>query len=184
MLLLCLELSDILWPSRCLALAPHTCTSCFSMAGEVIPPPYVITADNKGGLIVVTGAAVLAFVWSCFLIRVWLRMQSGEWRSDGECLFYPTACETCTKFVHLDWWLAAATLLDTVQSGIIFHLANLGLGASQDGVPLSQLERLGRVRTFMLNPVPRSFEMPRQGVGSLPLCSHYSCNARANFHAK
>ena len=53
------------------------------MAGEVIPPPYVITADDKRGLIVVTGAAVLAFVWSCFLIRVWLRWQSREWRSDG-----------------------------------------------------------------------------------------------------
>ncbi|KAI4690978.1 uncharacterized protein J4E88_002452 [Alternaria novae-zelandiae] len=94
------------------------------MAGEVIPPPYVISADDKRGLIVVTGAAVLAFVWSCFLIRVWLRLQSREWRSD-------------------DWWLAIATLLDTVQSGIIFHLVNLGLGASQVGVPLSQLQQLG-----------------------------------------
>ncbi|KAG9189657.1 hypothetical protein G6011_06525 [Alternaria panax] len=94
------------------------------MAGEVIPPPYVITADDKRGLIVVTGAAVLAFVWSCFLIRVWLRLQSREWRSD-------------------DWWLAAATLLDTVQSGIVFHLVNLGLGASQAGIPLSQLQQLG-----------------------------------------
>ncbi|RAQ99963.1 hypothetical protein DDE82_007758 [Stemphylium lycopersici] len=52
------------------------------MAAEVIPPPYVITAHDKRGLIVVTGAAVLAFVWSCFLIRVWLRWQSREWRSD------------------------------------------------------------------------------------------------------
>ncbi|CAN9266770.1 unnamed protein product [Alternaria sp. RS040] len=94
------------------------------MAGEVIPPPYVITADDKRGLIVVTGAAVLAFVWSCFLIRVWLRWQSREWRSD-------------------DWWLTAATLLDTVQSGIIFHLVELGLGASQAGVPISQLQQLG-----------------------------------------
>ncbi|KAL1796386.1 hypothetical protein ACET3X_004926 [Alternaria dauci] len=94
------------------------------MAGEVIPPPYVITADDKRGLIVVTGAAVLAFVWSCFLIRVWLRWQSREWRSD-------------------DWWLTAATLLDTVQSGIIFHLVNLGLGASLAGIPISQLQQLG-----------------------------------------
>ncbi|CAN9332963.1 unnamed protein product [Alternaria alternata] len=66
------------------------------MAGEVIPPPYVITADDKRGLIVVT-----------------------------------------------DWWLTAATLLDTVQSGIIFHLVELGLGASQAGVPISQLQQLG-----------------------------------------
>jgi hypothetical protein len=60
----------------------------------------------------------------------------------------PTTCKTCTESVRLDWWLAIATLLNTVQSGIIFHLVNLGLGASQDGVPLSQLERLGKVRRF------------------------------------
>jgi hypothetical protein len=82
------ELPDTLWPSRRLALAHLSHISCLSMAGEVISPPYVITADDKRGLIVVTGAAVLAFVWSCFLIRVWLRMQSREWRSDGECFLY------------------------------------------------------------------------------------------------
>lgn len=54
------------------------------MAGQVIPPPYVITAHDKRGLIVVTGASVLAFVWCCSLIRVWLRWQLKEWRSDGE----------------------------------------------------------------------------------------------------
>jgi hypothetical protein len=59
-----------------------------SMAGEVIPPPYVITANDKRGLIVVTGASVLAFVWCCSLIRVWLRWRLKEWRSDGEfCRF-------------------------------------------------------------------------------------------------
>jgi hypothetical protein len=58
----------------------------------------------------------------------------------------PTACKTCIESVRLDWWLAIATLLNTVQSGIILHLVNLGLGASQDGIPSSQLERLGKVR--------------------------------------
>ncbi|EUC42474.1 hypothetical protein COCMIDRAFT_28909 [Bipolaris oryzae ATCC 44560] len=95
------------------------------MAGDVIPPPYVITANDKRGLIVVTGASVLAFVWCCSLIRVWLRWRLKEWRSD-------------------DWWLAAATLLDTVQTGIILHLVTLGLGASQDNIPLPQLEQLGK----------------------------------------
>lgn len=57
----------------------------------MIPPPYVITADDKRGLLVVTGAAVLAFVWCCFLIRLWLRFQTREWRSD-------------------DWLLAIATV--------------------------------------------------------------------------
>lgn len=117
------------------------------MAGEVIPPPYVISADDKRGLIVVTGAAVLAFVWSCFLIRVWLRLQSREWRSDGKCPRVGLYSELrhCADGVCADWWLAIATLLDTVQSGIIFHLVNLGLGASQVGVPLSQLQQLGNV---------------------------------------
>lgn len=54
------------------------------MAGDVVPPPYVITANDKRGLIVVTGASVLAFVWCCSLIRVWLRWRLKEWRSDGE----------------------------------------------------------------------------------------------------
>lgn len=84
----------ILWLSPRHAVACR-CLICSLMAAEVIPPPYVITAHDKRGLIVVTGAAVLAFVWSCFLIRVWLRWQSREWRSDGE---YFTACESaCTE---------------------------------------------------------------------------------------
>lgn len=94
-------------------------------AGEVIPPPYVITANDKRGLIVVTGASVLAFVWSCSLIRLWLRWQLKQWRWD-------------------DWWLSAATVLDTVQTAIILHLVTLGLGAPQDNMSLAQRERLGR----------------------------------------
>ena len=137
------------------------------MAGEVIPPPYVITADDKRGLIVVSGAAVLAFVWSCFLIRVWLRMQSREWRSDGECLVYRTVRKTSTESIRLDWWLASATLLDTIQSAIIFHLVNLGLGASQAGVLLSQLEKLGRVCSFKLQAFSAILRDWRQGIGSL-----------------
>ncbi|KAH7374250.1 hypothetical protein BKA66DRAFT_468079 [Pyrenochaeta sp. MPI-SDFR-AT-0127] len=95
------------------------------MATEVIPPKYVITADDKRGLIVVTVAVVLSFVLTCFLIRLWLRLQTRDWKSD-------------------DWWLAAATLLHTAQSGVLIHLVDLGLGASQEGIPSSQLERLGR----------------------------------------
>lgn len=61
------------------------------MANEVVPPPYVITADDKRGLIVVTVALVLAFVYVCFLIRVWLRIQTRDWKPD-------------------DWLLAIATV--------------------------------------------------------------------------
>lgn len=50
----------------------------------MIAPPYVITATDKRGLIVVTGVSVLAFVWSCSLIRLWLRWQLKQWRWDGE----------------------------------------------------------------------------------------------------
>ncbi|KAL5115359.1 hypothetical protein ACEQ8H_006735 [Pleosporales sp. CAS-2024a] len=101
------------------------------MAATAIPPPYFITADDKRGLIVVTVALVLAFVWLCSLIRVWLRWKARHWTVD-------------------DWLLAAATLLiapkvvDTAQSAVILHLVNLGLGAAQDGLPKSQLEQIGK----------------------------------------
>jgi hypothetical protein len=61
------------------------------MAAGVIPPPFFITADDKRGLIVVTVALVLAFVWTCSLIRIWLRYQARDWRAD-------------------DWWLSIATV--------------------------------------------------------------------------
>jgi len=61
------------------------------MAGDVIPAPFKITNDDKRGLIVVTAGCTLAFVWVCFVIRVWLRLQVREWRSD-------------------DYFLAAATV--------------------------------------------------------------------------
>lgn len=89
------------------------------------PPPYSITADDKRGLLVVTGAVVLAYVWTCFLIRLWLRQQTREWRAD-------------------DWALAIATCLDTAQSAVIFHLVNLGLGASLQDLPQSQLDQVGK----------------------------------------
>jgi len=52
------------------------------MAGDVIPPPFQITDEDKRGLIAVTAGCTLAFVWVCFIIRAWLRMQVREWRSD------------------------------------------------------------------------------------------------------
>lgn len=61
------------------------------MAHDAIPPPYSITADDKRGLIVVIVAIVLAFVWVCSLIRIWLRYQARDWKND-------------------DWLLAAATV--------------------------------------------------------------------------
>lgn len=61
------------------------------MATEVIPPNYVITAEDKRGLLVVTVAVVFSFVWVCFLIRLWLRLQMREWKPD-------------------DWVLAVATV--------------------------------------------------------------------------
>jgi hypothetical protein len=56
-----------------------------------IPPPYVITADDKRGLVVVITGTTLSFVWTCLLIRVWLRWKTREWKSD-------------------DYFLAAATV--------------------------------------------------------------------------
>lgn len=61
------------------------------MASEVRPPPYFITDTDKRGLIVVINATTLSFVWTCLLIRIWLRLKTREWRSD-------------------DYFLAAATV--------------------------------------------------------------------------
>lgn len=58
---------------------------------EAIPPPYVITDDDKRGLLVVITATTLSFVWTCLLIRIWLRYKTRECRSD-------------------DYFLAAATV--------------------------------------------------------------------------
>jgi hypothetical protein len=60
------------------------------MATAVIPPPYFITADDKRGLIVVTVALVLAFVWTCSLIRIWLRWQKRDWKADDWLLAFAT----------------------------------------------------------------------------------------------
>ncbi len=67
------------------------------MAGDVVPPPFQITDDDKRGLIAVTAGCTLAFVWVCFIIRVWLRIQVREWRSD-------------------DYFLAAATVSLNVEA--------------------------------------------------------------------
>ncbi|KAF2846383.1 hypothetical protein T440DRAFT_471833 [Plenodomus tracheiphilus IPT5] len=89
------------------------------------PPPFFITPDDKRGLLIVTGAIVLAYVWTCFIIRLWLRWQTREWRAD-------------------DWALAVATFLNTTQSAVIFHLVNLGLGATLQDLSQSQLQQLGK----------------------------------------
>ncbi|KAH3908016.1 hypothetical protein HBI56_150370 [Parastagonospora nodorum] len=95
------------------------------MATAVIPPPFTITANDKRGLIVVTVALVLAFVWLCSLIRIWLRIQGRDWKVD-------------------DWLLATATLVHTAQSGIILHLVDLGLGLSRDAISAEQAEQFGK----------------------------------------
>ncbi|KAI8942070.1 hypothetical protein NX059_000169 [Plenodomus lindquistii] len=91
----------------------------------VSPPRYFITADDKRGLIVVTGAVVLAYVWTCFLIRLWLRRQTREWRAD-------------------DWALTVATFLDTAQSAVIFHLVDLGVGATLENISQAKLDQVGK----------------------------------------
>lgn len=69
------------------------------MAGDVIPAPFQITETDKRGLIIVTAWCTLAFVWVCFVIRVWLRFQVREWRSDDYFL------AAATVSLRLDAWL-------------------------------------------------------------------------------
>lgn len=56
-------------------------------------------------------------------------------------------------------------ILDTVQTGLIFHLVDLGLGATLDDVETSQLELLGKVRGLML-AIRAGFRLRGLGVQS------------------
>jgi hypothetical protein len=128
------------------------------MATAAIPPPYFITADDKRGLIVVTVALVLAFVWTCSSIRIWLRWQKRDWKADDWLLAFATVSgrrPVCAHVLPLMQLLMWHKLVHTIQSGIIFHLVKLGLGTLQDGIPSSQLEQLGKVslcRVHSVNP--------------------------------
>ncbi|KAF2112670.1 hypothetical protein BDV96DRAFT_580187 [Lophiotrema nucula] len=95
------------------------------MSTDVIPPPYVITTDDKRGLVVVITATTLSFVWTCSLIRIWMRWKTREWKSD-------------------DYLLAAATLMDTIQSGLVFHIVNEGLGRSEESSSDVDLNLIGK----------------------------------------
>ncbi|KAF2751451.1 hypothetical protein M011DRAFT_473927 [Sporormia fimetaria CBS 119925] len=81
------------------------------MASIVTPPPYVITPSDKRGVVVVVTAASLSFVWACFLIRLYLRWRPRQW-------------------VIEDYFVAAATVLDTGICALIFHTVGTGLGQS------------------------------------------------------
>jgi len=52
------------------------------MSIEVILPPFVITDNDKRGLVVVITVTLLSFVWTCLLVRIWMRLNSREWKSD------------------------------------------------------------------------------------------------------
>lgn len=77
------------------------------MAQKAIPPPYRITPEDKRGLLVVTGACVLAFVWCCFMIRLWIRLQTRQWRSD-------------------DWLLTIASVSPILASRVLLKIVKLG----------------------------------------------------------
>ncbi|KAF1965591.1 hypothetical protein BU23DRAFT_545768 [Bimuria novae-zelandiae CBS 107.79] len=90
------------------------------------PPPYFITEVDKQGLIAVSTAITLAFVWTCFGIRIWLRCRSVEsWKLD-------------------DNFLAGATILSTAQSAVVFNAINAGLGKSIGFLSSSTLKEVGK----------------------------------------
>jgi hypothetical protein len=55
-----------------------------------LAPPYVITASDKRGLVVVIAATTLSFVWTCLLIRIYLRLKLREWKLDDYLLVAAT----------------------------------------------------------------------------------------------
>jgi hypothetical protein len=61
-----------------------------AMSIEVIPPPFVITDEDKRGLIVVTTATALSFIWTCLLVRTWQRLHTREWKWDDYLLLAAT----------------------------------------------------------------------------------------------
>lgn len=55
-----------------------------------LAPPYVINASDKRGLVVVIAATTLSFVWTCLLIRIYLRLKLREWKLDDYLLVAAT----------------------------------------------------------------------------------------------
>jgi hypothetical protein len=120
------------------------------MVAGVIPAPFVITDNDKRGLIVVSVSISLAFVWVCLLVRTWLRCQTREWRSDDFLLAAATVCLSLhTRPPPTNITLTAPQLLDTAQSVVILHMVGMGLGAPKDDIPLLRLQQLGKVRRLL-----------------------------------
>ncbi|KAF2497949.1 hypothetical protein BU16DRAFT_439113, partial [Lophium mytilinum] len=90
-----------------------------------IPPPYFITPTDKRGLVVVITALTLAFVWTCLIVRLYLRVKVKEWKAD-------------------DYFLVAATVFDTIQSAVLFHQADHGYGSSLKSLSASNLRAIGK----------------------------------------
>jgi len=82
------------------------------MAWEVVPPRYRIADDDQRGVVVVINAMMLAFVWTCFCIRLSFRYKPADWKVD-------------------DYLLGATTVLDTLLAGLIFRVVDLGLGLTE-----------------------------------------------------
>jgi hypothetical protein len=97
------------------------------MAGDVTPAPYQITDNDKRGLIVVTAGCTLAFVWVCFVIRIWLRLQVREWRSDDYFLAAATVSFRL-ECVAAAWLLIIRTVSGYHSDGTDIPSRQLGLG--------------------------------------------------------
>lgn len=117
------------------------------MANTIIPSPYVITPDDKRGLIVLTVALVVSFVWTCWFIRLWLRIKKREWKTDDIFLFSATVSDRPSTHTTHFGSNGVEQVLVTIQSGIVLHLVNLGLGTTLKGLELQELVRIGKVGT-------------------------------------
>ncbi|OCL03637.1 hypothetical protein AOQ84DRAFT_325604 [Glonium stellatum] len=95
------------------------------MSTQILPPPYQITPDDKRGLVVVVTAVTLAFVWTCLLIRLYLRLKVREWKLD-------------------DYLLGAATIFDSIQSGVVFSQVDNGFGETDSVLNADDLREIGK----------------------------------------
>lgn len=64
--------------------------------------------------------------------------------------------------------------MDTIQTGILFHLVNLGMGGPQEDIPLSRLEEIGKVRQNILTRCWLPTQRPLTGSRD-PLIQEHMC---------
>ncbi|KAH8801763.1 hypothetical protein F5884DRAFT_527266 [Xylogone sp. PMI_703] len=93
----------------------------------VVPPAQLITATDKAGLIVVITTFFLSCIWLALCVRLYVRVRvNGPWKLDDYCV-------------------AAATVLSTIRSILVYVGVNKGYGKSATLLHGDDFVRIGRI---------------------------------------